>query len=274
MLHILGFTHDGQEGISVLQYAADSLGVALSAQDYGQAFFQNSAQPSGILSHPKTLSQPAQERLRQDWKARFGQQGTQQDIAVLEEGMAFTPITIPNNQAQFLETRQFQVREICRWFRMPPSKVADLQDAHYSNMEQMALEYIQDTILSWLVRWEQAMKMRLFGVSSVFFAEHNVMGLLRGDSQARARFYKELFGLGSLTPNEIRGLENFNPVGTEGDEVFVAANNYRTLKSAIQMSTQPMPLTTGRNGMPTPVPARNGSTHDDDDAPEDAEEDD
>lgn len=275
MLHLVGLTHDGQEGMSVLNYAADSLGIALSAQDYGNAFFRNSAQPSGILSHPKTLSAAAQERLRADWKARFGSTGTQQDIAVLEEGMAFTPITIPNNQAQFLETRQFQVREICRWFRMPPHKVADLADAHYTNIEQMALEYVTDTLMPWLIRWEQTMKMRLFApMSSPYYAEHNVMGLLRGDSRARAMFYKDLFGLGAITPNEIRSYENENPLGPDGDESFISANNYRTLKSAVQMSTEPMaPVTGSRNGV-APVPGgRNGATPHDDDA-DDEEEDD
>lgn len=270
MLHILGLTHDGYEGISVLNYAADSLGVALSAQDYGLAFFRNSAQPSGLLSHPKTLSKDAQERLRQDWKARFGQSGQQQDIAVLEEGMSFTPITIPNNQAQFLETREFQVQEICRWFRMPLSKVQFMKDIHYNSQEQLAIEYVTDTLTPWIVRWEQVLKLQLFGLESPYFAEHNVNGLLRGDSVARARFYKELFGLAAITPNEIRALEGMNGLGVDGDKAFVASNNYRTLDSAIRMSTDAMPGTPGmRNGLTPSTPGRNGSTPHDDDEEDD-----
>jgi phage portal protein BeeE len=148
--------------------------------------------------------------------------------------MSWQQLGIPPETAQFLETRQFQVVEICRWYRMPPHKVQDLSGAKYANVEQQNLEYVTDTLMPWTIRWEQQLKRKLFADDPEHFAEHLLLGLLRGDQAARSTFYKELFGLAAISPNDIREAENFNPLGPDGDTYFVATNNYTPLKFAVR----------------------------------------
>jgi HK97 family phage portal protein len=219
MLHLTGLGPDGLIGYSVAQLAAESLGLSLAAQRYGAAFFGNSGTPSGVLKHPQTLSTEAQARLKASWLEKLGSAGAQQGLTVLEEGMSFEAIAIPPEQAQFLETRQFQVREVCRWFRMQPHKIGDLADAHHTNIESQNIEHVTDTMLPWYVRWEQEIDRKLLA-GTPYYTKHDVRGLLRGDSAARAAYYKDLFLVGAVSPNEIRELEDTNPYDG-GDERFL-----------------------------------------------------
>jgi HK97 family phage portal protein len=244
MLHLRGLGAEGLVGYSIAQLAAESLGFSLAVQQFGAAFFGKGANMSGVLHHPANLSPEAQDRLRQSWKETY--QGLDQsfEVVVLEEGMKYERLGIPPNDAQMLETRAFQVREVARWFRMPPHKIADLEHASYSNIEQQSLEYVGDTLMPWTVRWEQELKRKLFADEPEVFAEHLFSGLLRGDQAARSTFYRERFNLGSLSPNDIRELENENPIpGPEGDAYYMQLNmtTLKQIGGAVAVETEPPP---------------------------------
>lgn len=256
VLHLKGLGAEGYEGYSVLRLAAESLGLGLAAQTFGAAFFGNGATVGAVLEHPATLTEAAQKRLRESWQTIYGGPSNAMKLAVLEEGMKYTKLGVPPEEAQFLETRQFQVEEVCRWFRMPKSKVHDLTDSTYSNMEQQNLEYVPDTLMPWLVRWEQELKRKLFAAEPDVFAEHAAQGLLRGDQAARASFYKDLFGVGAMSPNDVREFENLNSIGPAGDTFFIASNNYTPLNQVVMNDSTdekgagsvPFPAIPGRNG--------------------------
>jgi HK97 family phage portal protein len=266
MLHVKGLGAEGYSGYSVLALAAESLGLGLAAQAFGAAFFGNGASIGAILSHPSTLSPEAQKRLRESFQTVYGGgPSNAMKVAVLEEGLKYEKLGIPPNEAQFLETRQFQVLEIARWFRVPPDKLGDLSNATFSNIEHQAIAYVVDTLTPWAVRFEQEFNRKLFAGTD-FFCEHVFQAQLRGDQQARANFYKELFGMAALSPNDIRELENMNPIA-HGSTYFVAANNYRPLQEVVEGEGL-----AARNGQrdTTPrvpaLPARNGTSADDQDA--------
>lgn len=256
MLHIRGLGAEGILGYSVVQLAAESLGLSLAAQTFGAAFFGNGAAMGGVLEHPAKLSDMAAKHLRESFASVYSGPENAGKVAILEEGMKYARLGIPPDDAQFLETRLFQVREVARWLRIPPHKLGDLEFATYTNIEQQAIEYVTDTLQPWCVRWEQECQIKLFGINSDFFCEHALQGLMRGDQAARSQFYTSLFGVGVFSPNDIRELENMSPIGPEGDEYFIASNNMTTLKQVVEQAENPQPAM-----MPvTPTqPGRNGS---------------
>jgi HK97 family phage portal protein len=227
MLHIKGPSEDGIIGLTIIQLIAQSVGVALSEQDFNGEFYQNGAVISGVLSHPKTLQVEAQERLRESWK-KFSGTGKRHKPLVLEEDMTWTPMGIPPRDAQFIESRHFTVTELARWFRMPPHKIMHLEDATYSNIESQDRQYVTDTLMPWMLRIEQEMNMKLLTegeVANGLYVEHNAEGRLRGDTVARAAFYRALFNMASISPNEIREKENMNPIEEEeGNSHFMQIN--------------------------------------------------
>lgn len=253
MLHIRGLGAEGITGYSVAQLAAESLGLSLAAQTFGAAFFGNGAAMGGVLQHPAKLSDQAAKHLRESFERVYSGPENAGKVAILEEGMTYARLAIPPNDAQFLETRLFQVRDICRWFRVPLHKVGDLEFATYTNIEQQAIEYVTDTLMPWCVRWEQQLQRKLFGVQSSYFCEHALQGLMRGDMAARAEFYSRMFGMAALSPNDIRELENASPIGPDGDTYFVQGNNLIPIEQAIKQAAEPAqtpfaPAVPGRNG--------------------------
>ena len=223
VLHLIG-RGGGIWGKSIAQVAAESIGVGLAAQSFGAAFFGNGTHICGVLEHPGELDDDAHERLRKDWVDRYGGPGNVGKPAILEEGMKWARVGIPPEEAQFLETRQFQVEEIARWFRIPPHKIQHLARATFSNIEHQSIEYVVDCLMTWLDRWEGEIARKLFRTSEQdLFAEHVVQGLMRGDSRTRGQFYREQFGIGTLSINEIRELENRNPI--EGGDVYYVPLN-------------------------------------------------
>ncbi len=225
ILHLAGLSFDGMIGKSPISVARENLGLTLAAQTYGSAFFGNGASLSGVLEHPSSLSKEAAERLAYSWNQKF--QGAQQahKTAVLEEGLKYKAVSIPPEDAQFLETRKFQVTEICRIFRIPNYLVGDLERATYSNIEQQSIDFVVYTLRPWLVRWEQELNRKLFKESEKgkLTFKFNIDGLLRGDSKSRAEYYKDLFNVGALSPNDVRRLENLNPI-ENGDDYYVQVN--------------------------------------------------
>ena len=153
VLHIPGLGFDGLVGYSPIAMAKNSIGLAIAAEEYGAKFYANGASPSGVLQHPGVLEHP--EKVREEWYSQFGGSSNAGKVAVLEEGMKYSPISVNPADAQFLETRKFQIDEIARLFRVPPHLIGDLEHATFSNIEQQSLEFVKYTLEPWLSRWEQ-----------------------------------------------------------------------------------------------------------------------
>jgi len=226
MFHLHGCGGDGIGGYSVIQMARESLGMGLAAQKFGAAMFGNGVTFSGLLEYPGQLDDAEVEHLKETWKASHGGAGNAMGMGVLEQGLKWVQTGIPPQDAQFLETRQFQVVEVCRWFRMPPHKVQHLADATFTNIEHQGKEYVDDTLMAWNVRWEQEVRRKLLGgyEEDEYAPEILVTALLRGDTAARSAFYTALFNIGALSPNDIAELENGNPIGPEGDMRYIQSN--------------------------------------------------
>jgi len=233
VLHIPGLGFDGLVGYSPIAMAKNSIGMAIACEEYGAKFFANGATPGGILEHPGTVKDPA--RVRESWNAAFGGSSNSNKVAVLEEGMKYTPISISPEQAQFLETRKFQVDEIARIFRVPPHMVGDLEKSSFSNIEQQSLEFVKYTLDPWVTRWEQAMVRALLSTNDKkqYFIKFNVDGLLRGDYQSRMNGYATARQNGWMSANDIRGLENLDLIPTEqGGDLYLINGNMTKLADA------------------------------------------
>lgn len=226
IFHIKGLSIDGVKGLSPIAQAREAVGLSLATEEYGAKFFGNGARPGGVLEHPGILKDP--EKLRESWNQVY--QGTRNShkVAVLEEGMKYHSIGIAPEDAQFLETRKYQVNEICRIFRVPPHLVGDLERATFSNIEHQSIEFVQHTIRPWIVRWEQAIARALLSLEerTLYFARFNVDGLLRGDYKSRMEGYAVGRQNGWLSTNDIRRLEDLPLVATElgGDDYLVNGN--------------------------------------------------
>ncbi len=231
MFHLRGFGN-GLQGYSVAQLARESIGLGLAAEQFGATFFGNGAHPGGVLSHPGELGPEGMRNLRAGWNETYQGPNNVHTVAVLEEGMKWERIGIPPNDAQFLETRLFQVAEIARWFRVPPHKLGHMEAATFSNIEHQAIEYVVDTILTWAIRWDQEANWKLFNQRDQpkYFVETLLDTLLRGDVKTRFESYKLGREMGVFCVNDIRRLENMNPIGPEGD-VFYGPLNFAPLKS-------------------------------------------
>ena len=214
VMHIPGLSFDGLIGYSPIAMAKNAIGMALATEEYGSTFFANGATPGGVLEHPGVVKDPA--HLRESWHAQFSGRNSH-NVAVLEEGMTFHQMSIPPEEAQFLETRKFQIDEIARIFRVPPHMVGDLEKSSFSNIEQQSLEFVKYTLDPWVIRWEQAMHQALLKPDEkpALFFKFNVDGLLRGDYQSRMNGYAVGRQNGWLSANDIRELENMNHISEE-----------------------------------------------------------
>ncbi len=215
VLHIPGLGFDGLVGYSPIAMAKNAIGMAIACEEYGAKFFANGAAPGGVLEHPGVIKDP--QRVRDSWQNTFGGSGNANKVAVLEEGMKYTPIGISPEQAQFLETRKFQINEIARIFRVPPHMVGDLEKSSFSNIEQQSLEFVKYTLEPWLVRWEQSIIRSLLSPEEKkqYFAKFNVDGLLRGDYASRMNGYAVGIQNGFMSPNDVRSLENMDLIPDE-----------------------------------------------------------
>lgn len=233
VLHIPGLGFDGLVGYSPIAMAKNAVGMSIACEEYGASFFANGANPGGVLEHPGVVKDPA--RVRESWNSVYQGTGNAHKVAVLEEGMKFQSIGIPPEQAQFLETRKFQINEIARLFRIPPHMVGDLEKSSFSNIEQQSLEFVKYTLDPWVIRWEQAMKKALLLPSEKkdYFIKFNVDGLLRGDYQSRMNGYATGRQNGWLSSNDIRELENLNRIPEElGGDLYLVNGNMTKLQDA------------------------------------------
>ena len=249
VLHIPGLGFDGLVGYSPIAMAKNAIGMAIACEEYGAKFFANGAAPGGVLEHPGTIKDP--QRVRESWQSTFGGSGNANKIAVLEEGMKYTPIGISPEQAQFLETRKFQINEIARIFRVPPHMVGDLEKSSFSNIEQQSLEFVKYTLDPWVVRWEQSITRSLLTTSEKkeYFVKFNLEGLLRGDYQSRMAGYATARQNGWMSANDIRELENLDRIPTEeGGDLYLINGNMLPMRDAGAFAN----TTTNNNGKEEP----------------------
>ena len=233
VLHIPGLGFDGLVGYSPIAMAKNAIGLVIATEEYGAKFFANGAAPSGVLEHPGTIKDPS--RVREAWQSQFGGSSNSGKVAVLEEGMKYTPISISPEQAQFLETRKFQINEIARIFRVPPHMVGDLEKSSFSNIEQQSLEFVKYTLDPWVIRWEQSIQRTLLNPEEkkTYFIKFNVEGLLRGDYQSRMNGYATARQNGWMCANDIRELENLDRIpAEEGGDLFLVNGNMVPLADA------------------------------------------
>ena len=233
VLHIPGLGFDGLVGYSPIAMAKNAIGMAIACEEFGAKFFANGAAPSGVLEHPGTIKDPS--RVRDAWQSQFGGSSNSGKVAVLEEGMKYTPISISPEQAQFLETRKFQINEIARIFRVPPHMVGDLEKSSFSNIEQQSLEFVKYTLDPWVIRWEQSIQRALLShdEKAVYFAKFNLEGLLRGDYQSRMNGYAIGRQNGWMSANDIRELENLDRIpAEEGGDLYLINGNMLPMRDA------------------------------------------
>lgn len=233
VLHIPGLGFDGLVGYSPIAMAKNSIGLGLAAEEYGSKFYANGASPSGVLEHPGTLKNPA--RVRDAWNATYGGSSNANKVAVLEEGMKYTPISINPTEAQFLETRKFQISEIARIFRVPPHMIGDLEKSSFNNIEQQSLDFGKYTLGPWVARWEQSLERALFfgDEKKNLEIKLNMDGLLRGDYKSRMEGYAIGIQNGFMSPNDIHQLEDMDLIPDElGGNLYMVNGNMVPLNKA------------------------------------------
>ena len=214
VLHLRGLQSDGYMGLNPIEVCARTLGYAQTTERFGQKFFDNDATPGGWIEHPSHFKdREAKQQFRQDW-IEMQSGANRGKTAVLEYGMKYHDVGMKMTDAQFLETRRANKQDVAAMFRVQPHKIGILADAKWANIEAQNIEFVTDTMMPWFVRWEQRLSESLLteAEQDEYFFEFLVTGLLRGDSDARAKYYKAGINDGWLLRNEAREAENLNPI--------------------------------------------------------------
>jgi HK97 family phage portal protein len=228
IFHVAYRSLDGFTGLSPISYQRETIGLTLAAQKHGAKTFSNGAKPGGVLTHPTQLSDDAARRLRENWETTYGGDNAGK-TAILEEGMTFSVVSMSNTDAQYLETRRFQVEDIARIFGIPLFMIQSTEKTTSwgSGIEQMSMGYVRYTLLPWVRRWEQAIRRDLIAEAREPDIEvrFNLEGLQRGDIRSRFQSYQIGVNMGVYSPNEVRELEDMNP--REGGDVWLTPMNMR-----------------------------------------------
>jgi len=209
-------TSDGVQPQGVIEAGREAIGVAYATQEYAGRFYRNDATPGVILKHPQKLSSEAASRLKETWNSAYSSSANARRTALLEEGMTIERLSLSNDDSQFLETRQFQRSEIAGLFRVPPHMIGDLSRATFSNIEHQSLDFVAHCIGPWMARWEQSILRDLITAPGTYFSKLSPEALLRGDLKSRYDSYAIGRNWGWLSVNDIRALEDMNPIA-EGD---------------------------------------------------------
>lgn len=226
MFHLHGLGFDGTVGYSVVSLAARSIGLSISLEEFGAQFFGNGATLGGIIEIPGSaaLDEEGKKNLKKTFNERHQGPSRAHNVEILDADMKYKELGIEPDKGQFIESRQHQIEEVCRWFRVSPQKIAHLLRMTFNNVEQLSIDHVQDTLVPWITRLEQEANYKLFSPrNNIQYTKINTNALLRGDAASRTTFYRELWNLGVLSPNEIRELEDRNPV-QDGDKRFVQMN--------------------------------------------------
>ena len=246
VLHVAGLGFDGFLGYSVVAMARRSIGLGMAMETFGSRFFGEGTHPGVIVEHPQKLSPEAHSNLKKSLADTYSGLGNSHRLTLLEEGMKFQKIVIDPKASQSLESRQFNIPEIARWFNLPPHKLKDLTKSSFSNIESEQISFVTDSILPWLIRLEQNYNSQLLtesdrqysGRGRLYF-KHNVEGLLRADAAARGTYYREMFNIGAMSINEIRALEDLDPI--PGGDLHLVPMNMQPLESAGKPPAAPKP---------------------------------
>lgn len=226
VLHLHGLGFDGLVGYSVVRMAAKSMGIGMAQDQFGQAFFQNGTVMGAILEVAAGMNAPQIAQMEDAINSRHRGPGSAFKVKVAPAGTKVHNPTMPMTDAQFLESRKFSVVEVCRWYGVPPHKVADLDRSTNNNIEHQGIEFVTETILPWAVRLEQEANVKLFSTRAQgrVYTKFNVNALMRGDSKSRAEYYRIMMQLGVFTINEVRAMEEENGIGPDGDARLVQTN--------------------------------------------------
>ena len=226
MMHVRGMRFDDEdESLDPIKLARDSLGLGLALEEYASKYFANGAQAGGIVEYPDNLSDEAFERFKEDFNKTYKGVINSNKIMFLESGAKFNKVTNNPDESQAIESRQFQVIEICRFFNVPPHKVMDLTHATFSNIEEQNIDFIQSCISPMCVRLEQTIYKDLLSVNDRkrYFAKFNTNALMRGNTEARRNYYNTMIQNGVMSPNDVRSLEDMNPY--DGGDVYMVNGN-------------------------------------------------
>ena len=258
ILHIKGLSFDGVKGYSVIAQAKNSIGLGMAVEEFGSTFFGQGGKPAGVISVPGKLNSEAIQNMRKSWEDMHATVKNAHRVAILQNGVTYQTIGTPPDDAQWIASRQFQLQEVARWFKIPASKIG-AGAGTYSSLEQDNLAFLQETLRPWLIRWEQEINFKLISSLDQLYAEHNQDALLRGDTAGRSAFYASALSWGWLSRNDVRALENLPPfIG--GDAYMIPKNMDPAFgpgqtpaavdqaKTLGQMPTPPAPD-------PTPAPA-------------------
>jgi HK97 family phage portal protein len=246
ILHIPGLGFDGFTGYSVIAMARKSIGLGMALESFGALYFGQGTHPGVIVTHPGKIDGQTSSNMRAALNETYSGLGKSHHLMLLEDGLKIEKMSIPPNDSQFLESRQFQIPEIARWFNLPPHKLKDLTKSSFSNIESEQLSFVIDSLLPWLVTLEQNYNMQLLtasdkslsGYGRLYF-KHIVEGLLRGDTVSRAAFYKDMFNIGAMSINEIREKEDMNPI--LGGDIHLVPMNMTSLENAGKPQVVPVP---------------------------------
>ena len=227
VLHISGLGYNGFTGYSVISKAAESIGLSMASEKFGARYFGANTNMGGAIKYPRALGEEAKKNLAASLSGFTGSDNSHRWM-ILEQGMEIEKLGFSPDDSQFLQTRQFQVPEIARWFNLPPHKLKDLTRSTFSNIEEQETEYVVSCLVPWLTTIEQNYNIQLLTEKehkSGYYFKHNVKGLLRGSSTARADYYTKRFYLGTITPNEIRAFEDEDPLDTDyADKTYIQMN--------------------------------------------------
>jgi len=228
ILHIPGLGFDGFQGYSVISMARKSIGLSMAMETFGSLYFGQGTHPGGIVTHPTTLKDP--KTFREAFDEEYSSLSQSHRVMLLQEGMKFEKVGIPPEDAQFLQSRTFQIPEVARWFNLPPHKLKDQSRATNNNIESEQQSYVTDSLLPVAINIEQNLDLQLLSdierFKQFYYFRHNFDGLLRGNSVDRANYYKTMTSIGGMTINDVRAKENFDPFpDSYADEPFIAVNN-------------------------------------------------
>lgn len=256
VLHIRGMGFDGLVGYSPIRMASESIGLGVALDQFGASFFGNGANMGGTLEHPQKLSEAAKKNLEESIQRRAGGKNAGRWL-VLEEGLKANRISVPPNEAQFLESRKFQVIDVCRWYGVPPHKLAALDRATWNNIEHQELEFVTDTIQPWVTQFEEEANLKLFGRVNrgVLYTKFNLSALLRGDVKTRYGAYEIGHRNGWLCADEIRAFEEMNPLPKGLGKLYVMQGQMITredIKAGKQLKSAEKPAEPETETEPSP----------------------
>ena len=238
MIHILNYTVDGYEGVSTLSYAKKTLQIASDSEGNAAGFFKGGGNLAGILKANAPLTTEKKKTLKNSWNQAFSTNGNPNGVAILDADLSFQSISVNPSDAQLLESRQYNVVDICRFFGVSPVKAFDLSKSSYNTIEQMQLAFLTDTLQPLLEKFEEEFERKLYKPSEreSIDVRFDTAALLRADKQSLANYYNTLFQIGAITPNEIRRDLDL-PQLEDGNETYVQVN-MMSLKKMNQTPTE------------------------------------